>query len=84
MRRWTPPEGYPRSMSDRWVGNGDVTYFSMMVVMADHVAGGPKTQRRCKRLALERLVDAIAAEATARDRCRDTDVKAATRTRAWR
>ena len=60
----------------------NVTYLAMTVVMAEHMEPGEDRDTYRERT-LARLAEAVEAESRRRSRCRDTDVRAATRTRAW-
>lgn len=60
----------------------DSKYFAAMVVMANHMAPGAE-QRHYRAEALDRLVDAVEADARRRRACRDTSVAAATKVRPW-
>ncbi len=69
-------------MQSRASMRGDVKYFAMTVVMALHVEDGPD-QVSVLAFALQHLENAVRHESRVRARCRDTDLKAATRQRAW-
>lgn len=60
----------------------EVKYYAMVVAMASRL---PETTHAdsLRAHALELLTDAVMVETRRRDRCRDTDIRAATRTRAW-
>lgn len=58
-------------------GLDDTKYFALVATIATRASA--QAQAR----ALERLVDAVTAESARRARCRDTDLQAATRVRAW-
>ena len=63
-------------------GTDDARYCSVMVVMADYMEPGDD-QDRCRAMTLDRLTEAVCVEARLRVACRDTDVTASTRVRAW-
>jgi hypothetical protein len=57
-------------------------YFSVALVMANHMEPGEERRGRQER-ALALLSSAVLADVGRRGACRDTDVAAATRIRAW-
>jgi hypothetical protein len=67
---------------ETWRDDG-VKFYAMALAMANHMEPGTDERRHFQALALERLAQSVADDAARRRRCRDTDVAAATRVRAW-
>ena len=60
----------------------DSKFYAVMMMLAEHCPQTP-AQKALRERALEKLAEAVLLESDARARCRDTDVAAATRVRAW-
>ena len=58
-------------------------YYAWLWSMVEHMPAGDPAQPVCRAETLRRLIDAVVEEEADRVRCRDTDVRAATRVRPW-
>lgn len=63
-------------------GVDEAKYFAMTVALTAYVPSSTN-QRRLRTKALKGLVRAVTEQVELRESCRDTDVTAATRVRAW-
>ena len=68
-------------MRDFWTGRDDAKYYATTVIMAQHMA--PEYRAEYVARALGLLTGAVLGDAASRGACRDTDVMAAKRLRAW-